>query len=421
MAVLDGYTYKCPGCGAALEYDVNTNLMICNNCGQLYAPEQVVGEAMPTDGVMEMPYQAGESAGAMQQEVMYEIPSGDEYMQVNIYHCASCGSELMTNDVEAAKFCAYCGQPSIMFDRVSNEIKPQKIIPFKIKREEAIDLAKSAFSKAKYLSKKCEDITVDSVKGIYIPYYAIHSKMELMAEVKIKSSDSPVRTYEKRGELEKNVFLDASKKFNDDVSRNLNPFPENEAVPFEPVYLSGFYADRADVKSADIEKNAHDYIEEILRERLIMEVPGAPARELRRKMEKIYAMSGAFAYNKVQDSYEVLRKEYVFCPVYFITFKTEYELVILLVNGSTGKIVGSLPLDHQKFEKAQKKNSIIGTAIGAITGAVLFRFMPIVWSAMLFFILGGWFLIMGRAEKRHYETMYKKTNSKAMFDLSGNR
>ena len=45
-------------------------------------------------------------------------------MECNIYKCTTCGAEVTINDAEAATFCAYCGQPTIVYSRVSSWAKP---------------------------------------------------------------------------------------------------------------------------------------------------------------------------------------------------------------------------------------------------------------------------------------------------------
>ncbi len=64
----------------------------------------------------------------------------EEIMECTIYSCTACGAELMVNEVETSTFCSYCGQPTIVFDRVTSTKKPQYILPFMVTKEEAVNL-----------------------------------------------------------------------------------------------------------------------------------------------------------------------------------------------------------------------------------------------------------------------------------------
>lgn len=487
---MDAYTYKCPGCGAGLEFDINSQLLVCDSCGQMYAPGDIPGSDYKApkmesafhftsplnvqdseqsnnqtnfqlnensnfvlnsiqefDSNMGLSYTQPENAsdsatntgsifstlGAEQNNAYTNNPyaeqnntytndpyaQADEYMEVNIYHCASCGSELMTNDVEVSKFCSFCGQSAIMFDRVSKEKKPQKIIPFSITKEAAISKAKFQFGNAKFMPDTVNNITIESVYGIYMPYYVYKSSMTLAADVTVKSNDR-TRTYEGIESMVHETLLDASKKFNDDVSKNLNPFSLRDAVDFTPAFLSGFYADRSDVAMESRVKDAEAYIEEILTERIYDQVPGAPSRQMRELYSGLYSMGG-FKFDVTKKEFQLQSCEYIFCPVYFITFHVGDELAIILVNGSNGKVVGSVPIDKEKVKKRQNIDMIVNAALFGIAGALLFRFMPVLWSAMFVGILGGSMIYSGLHAKKKYEEMHAKTNSKAMFDLSKNR
>jgi len=462
---MDTYTYKCPGCGAALEFDPKARLLICNSCGQLYSVDEVPAPAEPANQApayqeqtyqapvyqeqayqapvyqeqayqapayqeqayqapvyQEQAYQAPAYQEQAYQEQVYQNPANtqmnsDEYMEINVYHCSSCGSEIMTNDVEVSTFCSYCGQSTIMFDRVSREKKPEKIIPFILTKEQALAKAKEKFATAKYLADGMDNVTVESVYGIYMPYWAYDSELSMQVLVEYLD-DKQKRRAEKSGSKRHQVLLDASVRFNDYVSKQLNPFPISSAVDFNAAYLTGFYADRSDVLAASRENDAKAYIEEILEEQLVSTVPGAPPREMREIYKEMYERTGAFRVTVQRDDFNVLKKTYMFCPVYFITFTMEYRTIILLVNGCSGKVIGSIPVDDDKVKKFQTRDMIIYAVIFAIAGVLLFGYLPIWWAGGIYAILASSMVFSGIKAKKKYDEMYWKMNSESMFDLS---
>jgi len=63
--------------------------------------------------------------------------SQEEQEAMRAFHCPSCGGELLTEATTAATFCPYCGSPAILPGRVSESFRPDRIIPFQLRREEA--------------------------------------------------------------------------------------------------------------------------------------------------------------------------------------------------------------------------------------------------------------------------------------------
>ena len=56
---------------------------------------------------------------------------------VQAYLCKNCGAELITEDTTTAAECPYCGSPTILPDRIEGGVKPEKVIPFVVTKEQA--------------------------------------------------------------------------------------------------------------------------------------------------------------------------------------------------------------------------------------------------------------------------------------------
>lgn len=412
---MDSLTYKCPGCGNNLVYDINSGLFRCDSCGQYYK--------LKTDSASEKSEtQSNENIAAGNANAGMNIEKSEtdsEYMDVRVYHCSSCGSEIMTNDVEVSKFCSYCGQSTIMYDRVSKEKRPQKIIPFVITKDKAIALAREAFSHGKYSFDCMDQVTTDSVYGIYMPYWCYRSKMSIQASIDVKGEKGSVRTYDHNVEEKDDILLDASKRFKDSVSIQLNPYSMMFAKDFDMGYLSGFYADRSDVNSR--EEDAKKYFRDEITESMLDKTPGVVPRAARDMYTGLFDYRRMYNINIKQEKYELVSTIYMFVPVYFITFRLNDKTVIILVNGQTGKIFGSIPIDDKKFKAAQMRDRIIWSAVFGLSGALIFRYLPIWWAAFLFFLITGFITSAGKKSKNDFFAYYKETNSEDMFDISKNR
>lgn len=431
---MESYTYKCPGCGAALTFDPEANMLLCDSCGSIYYPHEVSSQKdmiqqnvslEQSDSNLSLEQNVSISSSEQNTSIFTSqendtVSSDEEYMEVNIYHCSSCGAEIMTNDLEVSKFCSFCGQPTIFFDRISKERKPKKIIPFSISKEKALLYAKTRFASGKFLCDDIQNLTVESVYGIYIPYWEYSCEMDLVLDVKFKD-DNTTRQVQKGNHASRELLLDASERFHDDVSIQLNPFNMQAAVDFSPAYLSGFYADRGDVNADSRYKDASNYIEDLLTEQILETIPGVPTKTMREQYKELYDATNALVINVLQRNFQVHKETYFFCPVYFITFLVGQKTIIILVNGSSGKVVGSIPIDEIKFKNRQIRDMILFSILFGVIGAFIFAFFPIIWSFLFLGILSLSFFLSGRVAKKKYEEMYAKTNSETMFDISKNR
>ncbi len=431
---METYTYSCPGCGAALEYDVASKKMFCKYCMEYYIPELLQPVEIKLGG-------SQDGIQAQSREPNYGVYSslanesvnkgssvegtgnqGDENtMEIRIYSCGNCGAEIMTNDVEVSTFCSYCASPALMFDRISREQKPDKIIPFAFSKMEALTKAREKFSRAQFVGDALDDLTVDSVYGIYMPFWNFHTVVGMDMEVRLKYA-TKYSTTEPRyftETMERDVLVDASRSFSDDVAACLLPYKMNEARPFSSTYLSGSYGDRKDDNQKIKEDDAKNKLEDLLVDVILDKNSDIPKAEVRKQYElnaRSYMLN--YTYDITREVGSVTASEYLFLPVYFITFKIMGERVIVLVNGQTGKVVGNIPINQELFKKKQMKDTIVCAIIFGVIGFFIFGFLDVIWGVFFLGILGGTTVLSGRKENKDYKTRYAQTNADSMFALT---
>ncbi|MDO4876760.1 MAG: DNA helicase PriA, partial [Oscillospiraceae bacterium] len=120
MAVL------CKNCAGKLIFNPASQKLECNTCGSSYRPQDV--------------------------EDIY-ASSDTKFYDTRVYTCSHCGAEVITSDTESSTFCVYCGNPAIVFSRVSREYRPDGIIPFKITKQQAIENIRTKFLKNPIIPK----------------------------------------------------------------------------------------------------------------------------------------------------------------------------------------------------------------------------------------------------------------------------
>ena len=123
----DIVAYKCPSCGAPLSYTTESKDFACPYCGSHFSQAELDG---PPDGrsVETTP----EEAGLEEKQKQF----GDEN---RLYTCPGCGAAIITDsELDASAECVYCHSPVVLSGRLAGEFRPDKVIPFKKTRGEAI-------------------------------------------------------------------------------------------------------------------------------------------------------------------------------------------------------------------------------------------------------------------------------------------
>lgn len=366
--------YRCPNCGNVLEYDVSSGLLRCSYCGTSY---EVKDAAASQEEMQEISAKAGQETKSIFDDNLSE----DDLMEMKIYHCSSCGADIMVSDTEVSTFCSFCGFPTIIFDRISKEKKPNKILPFKLSKQEALARIKEKFENNSFVSDEIKTISVNEIYGIYIPYWLYMTEIERNFTKKINRNSQFEEEVYIQGKENLSVLLDASKNIPDGLSMRLEPFPLSELVDFNPAYLSGFHAEKYDVQANERSDEAHSMVRKIMDYKLLTNYYKKNNMDYSflATMDD-YACGGSENYKTKLIMSSLL-------PIYFVTIRHEHRFILILVNGVTGKVVTNLPVDEEKLKKKKIQNSILATVLYSIVFVVFASLAPKyygLWILMVF-------------------------------------
>lgn len=373
---------KCPNCAGVLEYDVASQKLLCQYCFSYYEPSLFEHEERKEEKRVGNWNLQGIS------EYWSSYMTDNEYMDTEIYSCTACGAELMINNVEMSTFCAYCGQPTIVFDRLAKSRKPDYIIPFTISREDALRRIRKKFSSGTFISDETQKFKPEMVRGIYIPYWMFDfesRQMGLFSKSK-DCTDKKENTYrECVGRFQK-IKIEASKRFNDEYSKYLEPFDVEKRVPFRKEYLSGFYSDCGDDNKEKMAKKA------IVRVRKMME-------------EKIMEELHIYAWDRLYYEKLLHKPAYILLPVWFVIFTEQNVSYTVLVNGQTGKVIGGIPYNKKKEKRDMFLLSILYSIVFGLVFAILLKTgsydmdgFLVIWLLELTFTLS--FFFKGRSYRK---------------------
>lgn len=342
-------------------------------------------------------------------------PDTGEFMELNIYHCNSCGADLMVGQSQASTFCSYCGAPSIVFDRVAREETPNRIIPFKLTQEQALSCIRDRFGHGRYIPPKIRNLTPEDVHAIYIPYWLYTASIRKKMTVKVKGNDSTGIHVRDASATYHDITMDASMKLNNDLSNRLEPYYMNEAEDFDISYLSGFFADKYDVPYDAMLGKVQKKCSSFLKRDILSTCPGT---------NSIPTKNGQIANYTISDEEEDYNLEdvaYAFLPAYFINLRYDNSQQLIMVNGQTGKVVGNVPFEKEHFALKLGINGLISCIIFCLISVLFTTHPKMMPTFLVLIVLSMVSLVVGILSYRKYKDGMKKLASKQMSLYSSRR
>ena len=320
----------CKNCGHALIFDPSIQKVRCEQCGSTFLAEEVESESKK--------YVQDQKALSMQQ-VYGQSAEGaaKEYLDCYIYTCSECGGEVMINGTEVSTKCVYCGNPTVVFSRISKQECPEFIIPFAITKEQALAAIKTEIGHGLFVPKAVQTFTPESVHGIYIPYWIVDADRYETTIIRKKTSSGKhthITYHGRSGTMRlKNLPLDACTMLSDESSTRLEPYDFSKMVMFDEDYLLGFYSNTSDLTYGDLSRAVEERSKKMFDEEVLKSVKGGTTT--------IVKEVGSCAIDP--------DVKYALLPAWFVTFEHEGQHNTILVNGQTGKVVCGLPIRKALF------------------------------------------------------------------------
>ena len=325
--------YQCPCCGAPLAFDGASGQLKCASCGNSYAPDAI--EALNST-----------SRNSIQFDRPSETFQANEASQMQAYVCESCGAELMCEDTTTATECPYCGSPTILPDRIEGGVKPEKVIPFTVTKEQAQKQFEDYFHGKRLLPNVFLNSRnrISEIRKLYVPYWLFdcdaRASIVYDAEKKDTRREGDWEITKTRHYMVSRsgvmgfdgIPVDGSEKLDNRISESLEPYDMSAAVPFQPAVLAGAMADHADVDAEACESRAVERVENSIADALRDTVDGYS--NVSERNRKITSEGG-----KVTP---------VLMPVWLITTEKEGKTYTFAINGQTGKLTCDVPADRKK-------------------------------------------------------------------------
>lgn len=316
---------QCPSCSAPLHFDAKLGKMKCDYCDSVFD----VNELKNVDNVTVM-------------ESTEENKSEENYVK---YNCPDCGAEIIADETTSATFCLYCGNTAILKNKLSGKFAPDKIIPFKTEKEDAINAFKGLCKGRIFMPKFFNsEKNIEKITGLYIPFWLYEVDVDGSIDatgIKVTSWSNGNTHYTKQdfydinrtGNMNfKRIPVDGSTRFANDIMNTLEPFYFHYLVDYNHAYLSGYLAENYDVSFEEAFKDAE-------------------ARSLETTKNVMLNDMGNYATKTIKSNSlksEMKSYEYALLPVWMLNVKYKDKYYLFAMNGQTGEFVGDVPIDKKK-------------------------------------------------------------------------
>ena len=349
---------RCPKCGATdIRHKPGSDLLVC-----LYCRNQWQGERV------EEAFGFGEGIDQLQGTV---ISSGAQDIKADAaslmsFKCTGCGAEVTVNTENAMTArCHWCRHVFGVNEQVANGAVPDAVLPFHIKKDDAIARIRQFVDKRRLFALKAfkEQFTPENVVGVYLPYMIVDGKVsadvagqgEILTRTYTRGSGDKKKTYYDADvyQVERSVDFtvddlpleSSSKRARLDARSNTNniinavlPFDTKNAVRWNASYLAGFSSEKRDSDVEHLRPRLEDQLLSIARAQVEASVDRYD-RGVRWEQEGLQVHGTRWVS--------------MYLPVWLYSYHQPGSnggmLHYIAVNGRTGETMGSVPVQHWKL------------------------------------------------------------------------
>ena len=345
-------TYQCPNCGAGLAFDAEKQKFCCEFCLSEFTEE--------------------EAKAANPEEDLHERESAEreynEHMQE--YECPSCGAHVVADDTTAADFCYYCHNPVVLVGRLSGEMRPQRIVPFKYDKA-AAEKKFLEFAKRKWFVPRAffASSQVEKIKGVYYPFWitdadtdssmqAHATRVRVWRRGNVEYTETSNFKIHRRGDIHfEDITTSAYSEADKKMLEGILPYPSEALQEFSMPYLSGFLAKKRDIERAaltdEVRGRMNKYAEQLLR-------------------GTVHGYN-TVSVNNMEVQIQKSHWEYSLMPIWILTYRSgDGKSYTYAMNGHTGKVYGELPISWAKLGLLLAAVAVPLTALFTWLGGMLF-------------------------------------------------
>ena len=284
------------------------------------------------------------------------------------FKCGSCASEVVIDTSEAQQArCHWCRQTLSVNQQIPNGAIPDKVLPFSIRREDAVRVIDTFVGNRKFFAHKTfkEDFKPENVMGVYLPYMVIDVNSHGYFE---GEATHTIRTYTETNENIERTYKDVdtyqierdfdlivedltieanSEKLNhrslertNNIVNAIKPFDVENSVAWDANYMTGFTSQKRDINVETLSALVKDKAEDIAINSVMNETMTSKSRGVK--------------WIKKDMTFKGKQWRSAYLPVWIYSYQlekseTRSKIHYIAVNGRSQKAMGSVPLDMTKL------------------------------------------------------------------------
>ena len=359
-------SYKCPNCGAPLSFLPGHDHVTCEYCNTEL-------DVATVENLFQKAQEKAALAAEAKESKWNTDGAGSEWdsaeaEEMKVQTCSSCGAELVSDGNTMATECAYCGSPNMIPSKFGGMLCPDYVIPFQKTKQDAIAALKAFYGEGlrKYILPTAftAENRPKEIQSMYVPFWLFDSKVHASATFRAESDSvhetadeviTETRHYscERDGSMAfERIPVDGSERMDDQYMESIEPFDYSALVPFSAAYFTGHLADKYDV---DAEASA----------------PRADKRVHESAVGVLEDTVTGYDRCTLDGEATVIKEDgsvsYAMVPVWILTTKYQGTPYTFMMNGQTGKVVGSVPIDRTKV--------LLYSAVSAVLSIPVFYFL----------------------------------------------
>ena len=339
------HRFRCPGCGADLQFAPEGGNLTCPYCGHQERIEP------PPGAVEERSY---EQYLQLHADRMGTLAEGA--LEVA---CQTCGATVTFTPPMVAGECDFCGSPLVAQPRSADPVlAPEGVLPFRVTQETANGSVRGWLSSLWFAPNALKKLAAhEGLGGVYIPFWTYDAytrtryegqrgehyyTTEAYTERDAQGNNVPrtrrvrhTRWHPASGTVERwfdDITVPATKSLPPARLKALEPWDLGELTGYEPAYLSGYKAQRYQVDLAEGFELAKKATEPVIESDVRGDIGGDEQR---------------VEYFTTQ--YSAVTFKHLLLPVYVGAYRFRDKVYQVVVNGRTGEVQGERPYSFWKI------------------------------------------------------------------------
>jgi ribosomal protein S27E len=333
--------FHCPNCAGEMDFDPQTGMMKCRNCGRT--------EAVPESTATIV-------AHALDDALKHVTPLSAEALEVN---CDGCGSVVVFEPPEVAGACSFCGAMIVAQPKAADPmIAPDAVLPLKVTKDAAQKEVREWIASRWFAPNALKSMAQqDGIAGVYLPFWTYaadtasqytgargvhYFETEYFTTTdnngnQVQQSRQVMRTAwsPASGRVSRNfedVLVPATKAVNEQRLNALEPWDLPALCAYEPAYLAGFKAQRYQIDLPAGFEKAKIVMEKVIERDVRADIGGDEQR---------------IEHVQTATSNETFR--HLLLPVWIGAYRFQGKVFQVMVNARTGEVQGERPYSAMKI------------------------------------------------------------------------